>query len=265
MGARLAVESLSFSYETSTGSLEVLQDVSLTLESGQVLIVMGPNGSGKSTLLRCMAGLLQPARGKVSLDGRDLSSIRSNRLARRLGYVSQSATSAFPFRARDVVVMGRAPHLNTLAAPSAADVHIALEAMSDMGIAHLADRSCHELSGGEWQLVLLARALAQRPDVLLLDEPTSHLDLGNQVRILGHIRRLASAGMAVALASHNPDQAFLAADCVAVLERRRLAAAGRPRDVLTAELLRRIYGVEVKVIEVPGGRERMTCVPVSME
>jgi ABC-type cobalamin/Fe3+-siderophores transport system ATPase subunit len=262
MVPRLVVESLSFRYASRTGDVRVFENVSLSLASGEVTVLLGPNGTGKSTLLKCMAGLLRPQQGRVLLDGVDVATIRPARLARRVGYVPQSNISTFPFRVRDVVVMGRAPHLNTLESPSARDVEIASGTMEQTGITHLADRSCHEISAGEWQMVLLARALAQQPDVLLLDEPTAHLDIGNQARILNAVRRLSRQGFTIVMASHAPDHAFMAGNRVAILKDRQLLALGCPDDVITPETLRRVYGVEVQVADLYSLAGRRVCVPV---
>jgi len=163
---------------------------------------------------------------------------------------------------REVVVMGRAPHLNTLASPSKRDVDVANQMIEETGITHLADRSCHQISAGEWQMVLIARALTQQPDVLLFDEPTSHLDIGNQVRILDSIRRLSRRGFTIVMASHVPDHAFMAGDRVAILKDRRLIALGRPDAVITGEMLHRAYGVEVWVADLSAEAGRRVCVPV---
>jgi iron complex transport system ATP-binding protein len=261
MTDRLAVESIRFQYPSRHG-VSVFDDISLSVAAGEVLMLLGPNGTGKSTLLKCMAGLLAPQAGRVSLDGVDLHTLSPARLARRVGYVPQSSMSTFPFRVRDIVVMGRAPHLRALAAPSRADAAIAEQVLHDIGIAHLAHRTCHQISGGEWQMVLIARALAQQPDVLLLDEPTSHLDVGNQVRILGSVRQLSARGLTVVMATHAPDQAFMAADRVAMIKDGRLMAHGTPADVLTPQILGRAYGVEVEVVELKGDIGRRVCAPI---
>jgi ABC-type cobalamin/Fe3+-siderophores transport system ATPase subunit len=262
MDARLLLESVTFRYDSAGGDVPVFEDVTLALVPGEVLVLLGPNGTGKSTLLKCMAGLLRPQRGRVLLDGMDVSALAPSRLARRIGYVPQSNFSTFPFKVRDVVVMGRAPHLNTLESPSPRDVEIARAVIEDMGIAHMAERSCHQISAGEWQMVLIARALAQQPDVLLFDEPTSHLDIGNQVRILDHIRRLAGRGFTIVMASHVPDHGFMAGDRVAILKDRHLMALGRAEEVITSETLRIAYGVEVRVADLRAETGRRVCVPM---
>jgi iron complex transport system ATP-binding protein len=262
VSARLVVESLAFRYAPRAAEVRVFEDISLTLAPGDVMVLLGPNGTGKSTLLKCMAGLLRPQQGRVLLDGTDVATIRPARLARRIGYVPQSNVSTFPFRVRDVVVMGRAPHLNALESPSTGDVEIANRMMEQTGITHLAERSCHQISAGEWQMVLLARALAQQPDVLLLDEPTAHLDIGNQARILDAVRQLSRRGFTIVMASHVPDHAFMTGNRVAVLKDRHLLALGSPDDVITPETLRRAYGVDVRVADLHSLVGRRVCVPV---
>jgi iron complex transport system ATP-binding protein len=256
----LCAESVSFGYRARPEQRWVFDAVTLRVDPGDILVLLGPNGTGKSTLLKCLAGLLWPQAGRVVLDGVPLRTLGPARVARRIGYVAQSAFSTFPFSVLDVVVMGRAPHLNALASPSRDDVEIARAMMAEAGIEHLADRSCHEISAGEWQMVLLARALAQQPDVLLLDEPTSHLDIANQVRVLGTIRRLARQGFAVVLASHAPDHAFMAGGRVAILKDRHLMACGPADEVITSDTLREAYGVEVRVA--PHEVGRLVCAAV---
>lgn len=259
--ARLTVESMAFRYPYR-GAPAVFERIDLSVDGGESLMLLGPNGTGKSTLLKCMAGLLRPCAGRVRLDGEEVRRIAPRRLARRVGYVPQSSASAFPFLVRDIVVMGRAPHLSVLGSPSPEDCALAGRVLAGLGIAHLAGRTCHQVSAGEWQMTLIARALAQQPDVLLLDEPTAHLDLANQVRILDTVRSLAARGLAIVMATHAPDQAFMAADTVAILQGGSLLASGPPRAVLTSDTLRRAYGVDVEVIELGGAVRRSVCAPI---
>ena len=191
----------------------------------------------------------------------ELANFKLHECARRIGYVPQGLTSAFPFRVKDIIVMGRAPHLSILASPSKRDMDMAYEAMETTGISHLADRPCNAVSGGEWQLTLIARSLVQKPQILLLDEPTSHLDLGNQMRILQVIKELTSDGMTIIMASHFPDHAFLVAHTVAILNKGKIVELGAPDDVITEENLRSTYGVEVRVVCAGEPVERKVCFP----
>src|SRR5262249_26141385 len=185
------------------------------------------------------------------------------RLARVFGYVPQAQLGVFPFTVREVVLMGRTAHVGPFAMPSRADRAVAEETLALLGIAHLGESAYTEISGGERQLTLIARALAQQPAILVMDEPTASLDFGNQVRVLSEIEQLARRGIAVMLSTHDPDHAFLCAHRVALLHRGRLARLGPPGEVITGESLREVYGVDVKVLEMtrPDGRTAHVCVP----
>ncbi|RPI71731.1 MAG: ABC transporter ATP-binding protein, partial [Desulfobacteraceae bacterium] len=166
-----------------------------------------------------------------------------------------------PFLVRDIVIMGRAPHLGILASPSQKDAAIARKAMETVGVWHLAERPCNSISGGEWQLTLIARALAQEPQILLLDEPTSHLDLGNQMKILQVVKDLAEGGMTILMASHFPDHAFLVANQVAILNHGRIVQHGPPDRIITEANMKATYDVDVRVLYVAEGVERKACFP----
>jgi iron complex transport system ATP-binding protein len=260
MTARIDIQELAFSY-TGAAPHAVFHGVTFSVGSGDVFCLLGPNGTGKSTLLKCVSNVLQGWQGTIRLDGNDISRMKPAEVAKGIGYVPQNQTSAFPFQVRDIVVMGRAPHLAVFASPGTKDREIARTAMETVGILSLADRPCTTLSGGEWQLTLIARALAQEPRVLVLDEPTSHLDLGNQVRILRVVKSLAEKGLGIVMATHFPDHAFIAASEVAIMNRGSLSQKGPPDAVITGENMRAAYGVEVKVIHVGEGIERKACFP----
>jgi len=230
----------------------------LRLAAGEVLCVLGPNGGGKTTLFRTLLGLLPAQEGEVRLDGAPLAALPRAGVARRLGYVPQGHVAHFAFTVRDAVLMGRTAHIGLFAAPGAADREAADAAIRTLAIEALAERFVTELSGGERQLTMIARALAQGARVLVLDEPTASLDFGNQVRVLREIRRLAAEGYAVVFSSHDPGQAFLAAGHVLLLARGAALRHGTPEEVITPENLRAVYGVEVRVSTVDGVR---VCVP----
>jgi iron complex transport system ATP-binding protein len=256
---RLSVERLAFGYP----GRRVGADVSFTVDGGEVLVLLGPNGAGKTTLFRTLLRLLPAHGGDVRVDEASIARWPRRRVAQTVGYVPQAQLGVFPFTVRDVVLMGRTPHVPAFAMPGAADRAIASRTLEGLGLAHLAERPYTEVSGGERQLTLVARALAQAPRILVMDEPTASLDFGNQVRVLGEVRALARRGIAVVLSTHDPDHAFLCADRVAMLHGGRLAHLGPPADTITPATLREVYGVDVEVHALPraeGGVSRV-CLP----
>jgi iron complex transport system ATP-binding protein len=256
--SRLAVERLGFGHP----GVPVGRDVSFTVEGGEVLCLLGPNGGGKTTLFRTILRLLEPRDGAVRVDGESIAGWSRGRMARCFGYVPQAQLGVFPFTVREIVLMGRTAHIGAFATPSAADRAMADAALAQLAIGDLAHRPYTQLSGGERQLVLIARALAQEPAVLIMDEPTASLDFGNQVRVLAEVRELARRGIAVILSTHDPDQAFLCAHRVALLHRGRLAALGPPADVITPEHLAAAYGVSVAIVPIEqDGQVRTVCLP----
>lgn len=242
------------------GGRTLFSGLSFTLAPGEVLCVLGPNGIGKSTLLRCLAGQETLAAGEIRLDGRPLPALSRRAIGQRLGVVPQSDAPVFAFTVREVVEMGRAPHLGWLAAPGPADRAVAQAALEKLGVAGLAGRLYPELSGGERQLVLIARALAQQPRALLLDEPTSHLDFANAMRVLELVRGLAREGLAVVMTSHNPEHAFLVAGQSLIMAPPAGGAAGQAAawgptaTLLTEARLSAVYGRPVRLAEVAGRR-----------
>lgn len=257
---RVVVENVVFSY-SGRPSDAVLRDVTFRVGQGRVFCILGPNGTGKSTLLKCISNILRPQRGTILLSGKDISHLKVSEAAIEVGYVPQGHVSTFPFLVKDIVVMGRAPHLGMLSSPSVEDLRIAREALEAVGILAIAERPCTMLSGGEWQLTLIARALAQGPRTLVLDEPTSHLDMGNQMRILRVVKGLAERGMAVVMATHIPDHAFMLATDAAVLNHGRIQHLGSPEEVITDENMKATYGVRVRVVHVGQEVNRRACFP----
>ena len=256
---KLEAKHLDFGYRGH----RVGNDVSLALEAGEVLCLLGPNGSGKTTLFKTLLGLLPGQGGAVTMDGVDLKTRARDEVARTVSYVPQAHAAFFPFTVREVVLMGRTAHLGVFSSPSRRDREVAQAAIERMRLAQLADSVYTRISGGERQLALIARALAQEARVVVMDEPTANLDFGNQVRVMQHIQSLAHSGIGVLLSTHDPDQAFLCANRVAMLHDGRLTRLGAPDDVITAESLKQIYGVDVAVTRVPleGGGERRVCIP----
>lgn len=236
------------------------RDIELDIRAGEVLCLLGPNGGGKTTLMKTLLGLIPALGGSIRLLDRDLASYSRAELAKLVGYVPQAGTNFFPFTVREVVLMGRVAHVGLFSSPGRADRDAADAALAALGIGHLAERIYTEISGGERQLVLIARALAQEPKLLVMDEPTASLDFGNQLRVLDQVKALARRGMAVVLATHDPDHVFLAGDRAALLRDGKLAALGPPSAVMTEEALEALYGVAIEVVELPDHHTR-TAIP----
>jgi iron complex transport system ATP-binding protein len=235
------------------GARDVIADVSLEVRPGEILSLAGPNGAGKTTLLRVASGVRRVDAGRVMASGQPIESLSRRALARHVAVVPQDVAIPFPFRASEVVLMGRTPHVRGVGMDAPEDVARALEAMETVGVAHLAGRSMLELSGGERQLVLCARALAQDPQVLLLDEPTAHLDLRHRIELATRVRAFVSTGRSALVVSHDLDLAARASDRLALLADGRVVATGAPADVLTPDTLRRTYGIEAQVASGPDG------------
>jgi iron complex transport system ATP-binding protein len=229
------------------GRGSVLRGLSFSALPGTVTAVLGPNGSGKTTLLDICLGWRPPDRGTVLLHGRPLASWSRQERARAMSLVPQRENVRFDFTVTDYVLLGRAPHLPALGTPGPADRELARDALRTAGIFDLADRSIVTLSGGEYQLMLVARSLAQQATLLLLDEPASQLDPANRRRVTGLLRRLADRGIAVVYTSHDPQAAAAAADTVHLLSKGRFAFSGTPRRTLTPAALRAVYGVPFRV------------------
>jgi iron complex transport system ATP-binding protein len=251
----LKVESLAFGFPGRT----IGRDLSFALEVGEVMCVLGPNGGGKTTLFRTVLGLLAKHAGNIRLGEQALEHLSRSEIARRVGYVPQGHTGYFAFTVREFVLMGRTAHLGIFSSPAKRDGMVAERALESLGIAHLADKPVTEISGGERQLALVARALAQEPKLLVLDEPTASLDFGNQVRVLQRISALAGSGISILFSSHDPDHAFLCARRALLLAEGRVLEIGAPRAVIRADTLQRLYGVSVQVMPLPGGAH--TCLP----
>lgn len=247
---RVQADGLTFAY----GAHEVLRGVTFAAEGGRLLSVLGPNGVGKSTLFGCLLGLLPGYGGRILFDGADARRMGPRQIARRAAYIPQTHYPAFNYAVFDMVLMGTTHTLGAFASPGAAQRAAAQAALERMGVAHLAGRSFARLSGGEQQLVLIARALAQRSPVLLMDEPTASLDYGNQHRVLRCVQRLAHEdGYTVILSTHNPQHALSYADAVLALHGGAVLAAGAPREVMDEALLTALYGVPVRLVETPQG------------
>lgn len=245
------------------GQRSVVKDVSLTVNEGEVICLLGANGCGKTTLIKTVLGLLKPREGHILLDGINVKSWSCARIARVIGYIPQLHDPPFPFQVLDVVLMGRTAHIKPFSSPSRKDEQIARRCLEMLNISHLEDRVYTEISGGERQLVLIARALAQEPQILIMDEPTSSLDFGNQVKVLSHIQQLSRMNIAVLMSCHFPEHAFLYSTRVILLNEGRILYSGAPAEAITAERLKTLYGVEVDIVTVRNrmNQELQVCVP----
>ena len=245
----IQAHNLSFSYS----SLPAVVDVSLSLPRGAMGALIGANGSGKSTLIRLLAGLLAPGSGEVIFDGASLSTIHPRERAKRIAYVPQSTSNVFPFTALEVVLTGRSPYSGRFRFESSQDEQIALGALDALDAAHLASRHITELSGGERQLVTVARALAQEPDMLLLDEPASALDLKHRTQLTRALRRLRDErGITILMITHDLMLLDSAADLIFAMKCGRLAASGQPEVVLTEAVLGEVYDAAVRTMRSDG-------------
>ena len=245
----LEVKNLRFRYN----GFEV--KANLNVEDGEILTLLGPNGSGKTTLLRCIYGTLKPETPCVYLDGRDVHSMDLRERAKRIGYVPQTHNPSFPYTVLELVVMGRASQISAFQSPSDEDYRVAMESLKLVGIENLAYRPYTQISGGQLQLALIARALVQNPRVILFDEPTAHLDFKNQIRVLEMIRKItAERRVATILTLHDPNLAGMYSDRIALVKDGEIYAVGRPGEVMTENELNYVYGIGVKVISVDGFR-----------
>ncbi|MEG0615967.1 MAG: ABC transporter ATP-binding protein [Oscillospiraceae bacterium] len=254
------VSKLSFSYGTNS----VLKDVSFTAQEGDLLCVLGPNGVGKSTLFRCMLGLQEQFDGTVTVNGSSVAKMSAARRALEIAYIPQVSTPAFNYTVLNTVLMGTTAQLTTLSSPKKEQEEAAFEALKRFGIAHLSNRGCAQISGGERQLALIARAVVQQAKILIMDEPTANLDFGNQIRVMHEIKSLTKSGYTVILSTHNPDHALMYADKVLALLGGKVLQYGTRDEVLTQELISKLYEVSVRLEQIQVGDKNIrVCVPLS--
>ena len=225
------------------GEKLILTDINLQLHQGEIICLLGANGCGKTTLMKTLLGLLPPKAGEISIDNTPLRDWSAAALARRVAYVPQAHNMPFSFRVADMVALGRSAHLSLFAAPGRAERQMAEQELDHLGIAHLAQRSYSCLSGGEKQLVLIARALVQQPGLLIMDEPAASLDFGNQIKLLNKIEQLRERGITVLMSTHHPQHAAAVADSIVMLSKDSPACQDKPAALLTPETLAALYHV----------------------
>ncbi len=237
----IQLENVAIGYKSKI----VGHDISFDINAGEVFCLLGPNGSGKSTLFKTIMGLLKASSGTVYINNKPINSWSTRELAHYVGYVPQAQPASFPFLVSDIVLMGRYATLRAFSSPKKDDYKIALESLSALGIEHLYERRYTELSGGERQLVLLARALAQKPAVIIMDEPTASLDFGNQVMVLEVITSLAERNIGVLFCTHQPEHAAIVADRIALLRNGSLLDVGTVNKILTVDNLAGLYSLPI--------------------
>ena len=258
---KLVVRDVAVGYDRDD---PVQKNVNFSVESGEVCCILGPNGCGKTTLVKTIIGLNELFSGTITVDGSDVTRWSAARLSDTIAYVAQRHSQPFPYQVKDIVMLGR---INKMASmngqPSKKDYNIVENVMDEMGILHLRDKPYNDISGGELQMVMFARALAQEPQMLILDEPTAALDYGNAVRVIEKVRYLRRAGYAVLMITHNPDHAFMTGANVALFMRNKPMKFGSAFSIITRENIQDAYGVNVKLVEFThDNREIMrTCAP----
>lgn len=256
---RMKVDNLHFSY----GRHEVLKGVSFGVEDSGFVSLLGPNGAGKSTLFRCMLGLLEPSCGSVQICGRDIRNMPAAELSHRVAYIPQSHSPVFNFSVFDMVLMGTTAQLSQFASPGREQKRLAEAAMERIGISHLRDRGCSNISGGERQLALIARAIAQQAKILVMDEPSASLDYGNKLRVMETVKGLTREGYTVIQSTHDPDQAYLYSDRILALYEGKILAWGTPQETISSSLISTLYGVDVEVCSMHRDDVRV-CVPAHL-
>ena len=258
---KLIVRDVSVGYDRNK---PVQKFVNFSVESGEVCCILGPNGCGKTTTVKTIIGLNELIDGTITIDGSDVTKWSAARLSDTVAYVAQRTSQPFPYQVKDIVMLGRINKMQSMnGQPTRKDYNIVENAMDEMGILHLRDKPYNDISGGELQMVMFARALAQEPQLLILDEPTAALDYGNAVRVIEKIRHLRKVGYGVLMITHNPDHAFMTGANVALFMRNKTMKFGSAYDIITRENIQDAYGVNVKLVEfMHDNKEIMrTCAP----
>lgn len=252
------VDAISFHYPQN--KYETLRECSLTVDAGDLISILGPNGAGKSTMLNCSCGLLVPQKGSVLLNGINIRHMTQRDIARTIGYVQQYQHSAFPHTVFDYVLMGRASNVGLFHKPNDEDYAVAEEAIDIMGLNHLKEAAVTEISGGERQQAAIARAVAQKPKVIFFDEPTAHLDYGNQLHTLRLISNLQKNGFAIVMTTHNPDHCMMLGGRVAILNKEGHLESGTVDNMLTEQKLQSVYNVNLHLTYIESAG-RTACIP----
>ncbi|MCL1847643.1 MAG: ABC transporter ATP-binding protein [Coriobacteriia bacterium] len=255
----IEISNLDFSY----GTKQVLRNLNLSINPAETLTILGPNGSGKTTFLSLVAGLLAPSGGSIVYDGKPFKAMSLRKMAQLVGYVPQILMPAFDYSVLDYVVTGCAPQIGSLGRPRQKHYDTALEAIQLLGIEHLTEKSYRQISGGERQQVSIARVLAQSPTYILMDEPTSHLDYGNQIRVLKTIKQLKEKGFGVVFTTHNPDQALLIEGKTAIIDRQGNLVFGDSSEMIDEEYLSELFGTQMRIARIEK-KGRKVCYAASL-
>lgn len=252
----IEIKNLTFSYDNRV----VLDDISSIVEPGKLTSLIGPNGVGKSTLFKCILGIIRNYKGDVIIDNKNIKDIKINELSKMISYVPQSHYSIFNYSVCDMVLMGMTSQLGFGRVPEKEHITVVKECLNKVGILKLIDRNYIELSGGEQQLVLIARALSQNSKILIMDEPTSNMDYGNQLRVMQQVKNLTKLGYTVLQSTHNPDQAFMFSDRVIALKEGKIIGIGTPKEVMSEEVINNLYDVNIRLESLYNDRLRV-CIP----
>lgn len=255
----MGIEVRNFSYQYVRG-MNVLENISFEIENGSYVCMLGPNGVGKSTLFKCMLGILTKYSGEIIIDGKNIQEYTPRQLAKKVAYIPQETIHSFNYLVSDIVLMGTTSLTSSMLSPGKKERALVQEALETLNIPHLENRMFLNLSGGERQLVLIARALAQQANILFMDEPTANLDYGHQIRVQEKVRELAGNGYTIIQSTHSPDQVFMYADSVMAIKDRKIEVFGPPRTVITDSLIHKLYGIDTVIESVRDDAVRV-CIP----
>ncbi len=253
---KIQIKDLCYAY----GNHRVLEHIFFEAREGEFLSILGPNGAGKSTLFRCILGLLSPNGGDILVDGTSVSAMSPSSLAQKIAYIPQSHDPVFHYSVFDMVLMGTTAQRGVFAPPRREQKMLVEDTLRRLGLSDLRDRSYRTLSGGERQLVLIARAIVQKAKLLLMDEPSASLDFGNRIRLMEQVKELCKEGYCVIQITHDPEQAYLYSDTILALRDGKVLAYGKPHDIFHQSLISALYGVEVEVCEIKQDTLRV-CIP----
>lgn len=249
------------------GKTDVCKNISFKIENAEILCVLGPNGSGKSTLFKLILGFLKHKKGDILFDDKSLSELSPKELAKEIAYIPQQHSPEFSFTALEIVLMGRTSYIKNFSMPSDDDINEAKLALKKLDILDLAHKDYTLLSGGQRQMVLIARAICQKAKILIMDEPCANLDYANEQKVMSIIRNLANEGYIVILSTHSPEQPFSCASKVLLMKEGEVFSFGNPEDVLTSKNLHEVYGIKMEILHAcdSQGKKRSICVPMNLE